>query len=162
MTNSPSYRKLVFERSVLLAQADVADHGPILLTDNRASIPAHFENRCDSCGYMIRVGDMIRLGYRSQIQSKLWVHAVCPYTYVVNEPHDLFDQMPWLTRWEGADIIIKWTPMSGNGGSCVRCQQAGRGRPWRDGELAALVRRPGRMHKFQTHSDYICEGCVRR
>lgn len=148
------YRKLTLERSILLAYADLADHGPVVRRD--VVFVAAYTNRCDACGWNLTIGERGTFAERPGVQPKLAVHEICPQTITLNYPHDVFTQLPWLLRWEGADLVSCWSRMQGGGGRCRRCRH-----PWGFEELAALVRWPGRIILGEQHSEWVCESCVR-
>jgi len=137
-------RKLVRAKSVLLALADQWQHGNVFRTSG--SFIAKYENRCADCGLQVTVGQNACYGSRL---GKIVVHEYCPRT-------SLFDLIPWLRNWEGGDIISGvWDAHSEH--NCYRCR-----RIVQPDEPLFLIRRPGEMMAYQKHSDYVCEGCVKR
>lgn len=146
----PRYRKLGVTKSVMLALADRYMHGPVLRSQlDPRPVTARYESRCDDCGLPIRPGDLTVLGYRPKLQSRLWVHPVCPRP-------NLFDLEPWLTRWEGADVVSGWFAFELDQ-PCFDCGRRQRG----PDDLFALVRRPGPLRHMHKHSDYKCRECVK-
>lgn len=145
---APRYRKLQIEKSVLLALADRNMHGPVI-KDNFLAVAAKYANRCDDCGLQLELGQLVVHGERPGLQPNLWVHARCPRP-------NLFELMPWLTRWEGADVVSGWFALE-KLQRCSDCRRLPRGPE----DLFALVRRPGPMVRGHQHSDYKCRECVK-